>query len=91
MEKRAGIEDTLRSRDFNQDNHKENIHRDPFKSMKIGDNSFLDGIDGRSPCMKCYKSRKFFCYTCYVPTESLATRLPKVKVNIALIINIVAN
>lgn len=67
-------------------NHEVDVHRDPFKLMKISDNSFLNDVDGRSPCIKCHKSRKFFCYSCYLPTESVSTRVPKVKVNIILIV-----
>lgn len=32
-----------------------------------------------SPCVGCGKSRKFFCYTCYLPVEELQGRLPVVK------------
>lgn len=61
--------------------HEEKIHRDPFMHMKIADNRFLNDVNGRSPCIKCNKSRKFFCYSCYVPVEAISTRLPVVKVN----------
>lgn len=59
-------------------------HRNPFQYMKMDDNSFLNDVDGRSPCPKCFKSRKFFCYTCYVPTKSVGPLLPVVKVNTVL-------
>lgn len=59
-------------------------HRNPFEYMKINDNSFLKTIDGRSPCPKCGKSRKFFCYSCYVPVKELADRLPKVPLPIQI-------
>ncbi|XP_031620018.1 DTW domain-containing protein 1 [Contarinia nasturtii] len=54
-------------------------HRDPFEFMRIDDNTFLYDMDSRSPCPKCSKSRKFFCYTCYVPVQDLENRLPKVE------------
>lgn len=57
-------------------------HRNPFQRMKIADNDFLKDIDGRSPCPKCSKSRKFFCYTCYVPTKGIGPLLPVVKVSV---------
>lgn len=41
------------------------IDRAPFREMKIDDTSALDSVDGRGICEKCYKSRKYFCYTCY--------------------------
>lgn len=71
-------------------NNKENDlgHRNPFEFMKICDNSFLNDIRGRSPCTKCKKSRKFFCYTCYLPTEEIAPLLPKVKVNFNYLLRI---
>ncbi|XP_018329283.1 DTW domain-containing protein 1 [Agrilus planipennis] len=51
----------------------------PFDGMRISDNCFLKDMEGRQPCPKCYKSRKFFCYTCYVPIVKLEGRLPHVK------------
>lgn len=59
-------------------------HRNPFEFMKIDDSQFLNTIDGRSPCPKCSKSRKFFCYTCYVPVENVADRLPKVQLPVQI-------
>ncbi|KAM4747314.1 tRNA-uridine aminocarboxypropyltransferase 1 [Rhinophrynus dorsalis] len=35
---------------------------------------------GRSKCPKCNSSRMFYCYTCYVPVESVPTNdIPRVK------------
>jgi len=50
-----------------------------FKGMKIEDASFLDDIDGRTKCPNCCKSRKFFCYTCYIPMPPLENRIPQIK------------
>lgn len=59
-------------------------HRNPFEFMKIDDNQLLNDIDGRSACPKCSKSRKFFCYTCYVPVEELKNQLPKVRLPVQI-------
>lgn len=59
-------------------------HRNPFDFMKIDDNQFLESIDGRMACSKCKKSRKFFCYTCYVPVPGLENQLPKVKLPVQI-------
>lgn len=55
---------------------------DPFSNLKISNNDILNEIDERSPCSKCRKSRKFFCYSCYVPVEKLADILPYVEVRL---------
>jgi hypothetical protein len=52
----------------------------PFHGMKIDDNRFLDSVQGRNACEQCYKSRKFFCYSCFCPVGDLVGKLPKVKV-----------
>lgn len=56
------------------------IDENPFDGFKISDNSILDQLESRHPCPKCGKSRKFFCYTCYVPIAELEGRLPIIKV-----------
>ncbi|CAH0557046.1 unnamed protein product [Brassicogethes aeneus] len=53
--------------------------RTPFKGFKIDDNSILGSIEGRYCCPKCGKSRKYYCYSCYVPISELAGKLPTVK------------
>lgn len=50
-----------------------------FSNMKISDSSFLNSLDGRSACLKCGKSRKYFCYTCYIPLPSIADKIPKLR------------
>lgn len=40
--------------------------------------------NGRIACPKCKKSRKFFCYTCYVPVPGLENQLPKVKLPVQI-------
>lgn len=58
------------------------IDKNPFHGMKIGDNSILNSLEGRYPCPNCGRSRKFFCYSCYVPIAKLDGKLPLVKVNL---------
>lgn len=58
-----------------------NIDSNPFAGMRIDDSSILDHLEGRSPCPKCGKSRKYFCYTCYVPVQQLHGHIPMVKVS----------
>lgn len=59
-------------------------HRNPFEFMQIDNTEFLNTIDGRSACPKCSKSRKFFCYTCYVPVENVKARLPTVRLPVQI-------
>nr|CAD7401551.1 unnamed protein product [Timema cristinae] len=63
-------------------NPKHNLLNDdePFKNLKIDDWAILNDIDQRSLCPVCKKSRKYFCYTCYVPVNELRGRIPNVKV-----------
>ncbi|CAL4106611.1 unnamed protein product, partial [Meganyctiphanes norvegica] len=56
-----------------------NLTDNPFENMQIADSSFLEEVDGRVNCEKCNKSRKYFCYTCYVALPVFADRLPKVS------------
>ncbi|KAJ8944394.1 hypothetical protein NQ314_009490 [Rhamnusium bicolor] len=55
------------------------IDKNPFDGFTIDDNSILEKLEGRHPCPKCGKSRKFYCYSCYVPILELEGKLPKVK------------
>nr|XP_019532451.2 DTW domain-containing protein 1-like [Aedes albopictus] len=54
----------------------------PFSGMHIDDTAFLKQVEGRSPCTVCGKSRKFFCYHCYVPVAELEDKLRFVKLPI---------
>lgn len=56
----------------------------PFIHMKINDYSVLDTIEGRFNCPECSRSRKFFCYSCYVPVGNLGEVFPKVKIPIKI-------
>lgn len=53
---------------------------DPFKDLKIKNWMILDDISERQPCIICKKSRKYFCYNCCVPVQSLQGHVPVVKV-----------
>ncbi|PRD23235.1 UNVERIFIED_CONTAM: DTW domain-containing protein 1 [Trichonephila clavipes] len=57
---------------------------DPFSSMRIDDSSFLDSISARGTCPACKRSRKYYCYTCYVPVKEVSERLPKVSLPIKI-------
>lgn len=53
----------------------------PFKGLKISDGwKMLEKVDSRTTCGMCKKSRKYFCYTCYIPLPGLENYIPKVKV-----------
>ncbi|XP_058451813.1 tRNA-uridine aminocarboxypropyltransferase 1 [Malaya genurostris] len=56
----------------------------PFLGMRISETGFLKDVEGRSACTVCGKSRKFFCYHCYVPVAALKHRLPFVKLPIQI-------
>ncbi|KAL6433745.1 hypothetical protein ACFW04_005776 [Cataglyphis niger] len=55
------------------------IDRAPFRNLKISDSRILNTIEGRRKCELCYKSRKFFCYTCCVPVID-NSYFPRVKI-----------
>jgi hypothetical protein len=53
---------------------------DPFKDLKIENWMILEDINERQLCTMCNKSRKYFCYNCYIPVQSIQGHVPKVKV-----------
>lgn len=57
------------------------LDQTPFDGFSISDNSILHKLEGRHPCPQCGKSRKYFCYTCYVPIAKLEGKLPRIKVS----------
>lgn len=61
------------------------IDSNPFLDMKINDTAILNELDGRSPCPVCGKSRKYFCYTCYVPISELTDKLSMIKVIVLIL------
>lgn len=58
------------------------LDKNPFEGMKIDNNSILNKLEGRRPCPKCCKSRKFYCYSCYVLISELEGKLPIVQVGV---------
>ncbi|XP_001649526.2 DTW domain-containing protein 1 [Aedes aegypti] len=56
----------------------------PFSGMHIDDTAFLKDVEGRSSCTVCGKSRKFFCYHCYVPVAELRDKLRFVQLPIKI-------
>ena len=52
----------------------------PFLDFKISSHECLDTLEGRSECPKCKRSRKYYCYTCFVPVDKLQDLIPNVKV-----------
>ncbi|XP_012235375.1 tRNA-uridine aminocarboxypropyltransferase 1 [Linepithema humile] len=59
------------------------IDRAPFQKLKIKDVRILDTIKDRQICKLCYKSRKFFCYTCCLPVID-RSYFPRVKLPIKI-------
>ncbi|XP_076280912.1 tRNA-uridine aminocarboxypropyltransferase 1 [Lasioglossum baleicum] len=55
----------------------------PFRHLKIADAHVLNSIEGREICNRCYKSRKFFCYSCCLPVIN-EKYFPKVKLPIKI-------
>lgn len=55
------------------------IDKAPFHHLKITNAQILNTIEGRKICERCNKSRKFFCYTCYIPVIS-KEYFPTIKV-----------
>jgi hypothetical protein len=55
---------------------------DPFKDLKVESWMILEDVSERQLCLVCKKSRKYFCYNCYIPVQDLQGHIPKVKVRI---------
>ncbi|XP_061394349.1 tRNA-uridine aminocarboxypropyltransferase 1 [Musca vetustissima] len=60
--------------------NKDRPRKYPFINMKIDDYTILDTIEGRFNCSQCLRSRKFFCYNCYIPVGNLGEIIPKVRI-----------
>ena len=66
------------------------LDKKPFEGMKISENwKALSLIQGRTKCPKCKRSRKYFCYTCYLAVSEVKDIVPKVKVSIAGIVIVI--
>ncbi|XP_008119076.2 tRNA-uridine aminocarboxypropyltransferase 1 isoform X2 [Anolis carolinensis] len=54
----------------------------PMDNLLLASQTILESAQkqGRSKCPRCHGSRMFYCYTCYVPVETVPTRdIPVVK------------
>lgn len=58
--------------------------KSPFEKMKIDDNSILHSLSERTICKKCKRSRKFFCYNCFLPIAPLENKVPVAKLPIKI-------
>lgn len=59
------------------------LDKNPFKDMKISENwKALSLVQGRTLCPKCNRSRKYFCYSCYIAVREIKDIVPKVKVSV---------
>ncbi|XP_048731172.2 tRNA-uridine aminocarboxypropyltransferase 1-like [Ostrea edulis] len=54
------------------------MEENPFKNLKISSSEFLNSLENRTECPKCLKSRKFYCYNCFVPVKGTEDLIPKV-------------
>ncbi|XP_066491619.1 tRNA-uridine aminocarboxypropyltransferase 1 isoform X2 [Tiliqua scincoides] len=58
------------------------LQETPLEDLHLASQAVLEQAQkqGRSKCPKCNSSRMFYCYTCYVPVETVPTReIPVVK------------
>lgn len=58
----------------------------PLQQLQLASQEVLEKAkkSGRSKCPRCNSSRMFYCYTCFVPVETVPTKeIPTVKVNIS--------
>lgn len=56
----------------------------PLQQLQLASQEVLEKAkkSGRSKCPRCNSSRMFYCYTCFVPVETVPTKeIPTVKVN----------
>jgi len=53
--------------------------QNPFCEMKITSSDFMNNLKTRSNCKECGRSRKFFCYNCYIPVPELESLVPRVN------------
>ena len=66
-----------------------NYVANPFISgLNISPTDHLNLHPDRQPCPVCSKSRKYFCYTCYVPVQCLKEYVPYIKLPIKVIFKI---
>lgn len=56
----------------------------PFEGLKISSSDFLNTLENRTICPKCMKSRKFYCYNCFVPVKGIEDLIPRVQLPIKI-------
>jgi len=56
----------------------------PFATLNISNTKVLDNQESRQPCSLCCKSRKFFCYSCYLPLASIKHLIPSVELPVQI-------
>jgi len=56
----------------------------PFQGLQIASTDPLNELTERQPCPKCAKSRKFFCYNCYVAVAPLQNHIPVIRLPIKI-------
>lgn len=60
------------------------MEENPFESLIISSSDFLNTLENRTICPKCMKSRKFYCYNCFVPVKGIEDLIPRVKLPIKI-------
>jgi hypothetical protein len=50
-----------------------------MSKFRIDSTEILDLIEERIKCERCQKSRRFYCYTCYIPMDCIKFKIPFVK------------
>ncbi|RWS15992.1 hypothetical protein B4U79_02682 [Dinothrombium tinctorium] len=60
---------------------------DLMHKLRISDTEKLNAINQRDICAKCGKSRRYYCYTCLLPMQSITEFLP--EVNLPLKVDII--
>ncbi|KAH9405550.1 DTW domain-containing protein 1 [Tyrophagus putrescentiae] len=55
-----------------------------FDNFKISSSDVLNQVDERFICTKCNKSRRFYCYSCFVLSPQLETRLPTISLPVRI-------
>lgn len=55
-----------------------------FEGLHISSSDFLNDVDERVICSTCHRSRKYFCYTCYMPMDTIKDKLPMVQLPVQI-------
>ena len=52
----------------------------PFPNLAIASSEFMNEKEERENCPKCGKSRRYYCYNCFVPMKGIEKDIPQVQV-----------